>query len=129
MDKNVKNALVIIAALLIGLAIFRLGQYYFLKHQVENAVSGLIESTDQSMKETQARLAASQREREQQTKKRQAELEHQKSIKEQQEFEANLLCAANEDTGKCSCYNKKTSLRVSMTSEQCQAYVDQQFKQ
>jgi hypothetical protein len=126
MDKNVKNALIIIAAVFIGLALFRLGQWYFIKHQVESAAIELQQGLDRSMKETQQRLAAAQRERERQSRARQAELQRQRQLKEQREFEANLLCAANADTGKCTCYDRRTNQPVKLTLEQCRDYVDQQ---
>ena len=47
--------------------------------------------------------------------------------KKQQELEKNLLCAKSIDTGKCSCYDNRSGNVVSMSLEQCNHYVDQQF--
>ena len=72
-------------------------------------------------------MQAAQQEQQRRQQAKVAETNRIKVLNKQKELERNLLCAKNVDTGKCVCYDKRSGTPVSMSLEQCNQYVDQQF--
>lgn len=123
MDKEIKLAIYITVGVFLGILAYKIVQGYYINYQIQKMTTEMTQSLERSSKQAQATLEASQKEQQRRSQERTVELARQKAIKEQTELEANLQCAASEDTGKCVCYDRRTKQPVKMSLEQCNAYV------
>ena len=126
MDKNTKLVFLIALGIFIGFGAYRLAEWYFVMYQVEKFTTEVQQEVEQVTARTQQQLEASSRESARRYIEQQALMERQKRERAQKALEANLMCAANVDTGKCSCYDKTTSLPVTMEPVVCLGLVKKQ---
>ena len=127
MDKNLKLVLIIAGSIFIGLSAYAALERYIVFKQIESLTTNMTKGLQESSEQSRKRMLASQQEQQRRQQAKIAEANRIKALNKQQELEKNLLCATSIDTGKCSCYDKRSGTRVNMSLEQCNKYVDQQF--
>ena len=127
MDKNTKLVLMIAGGIFIGLSAYASLERYLVFKQIEHITTNMTEDLQKSSEQSRKRMQAVQLEQQHRQQAKVAETNRIKALSKQKELEKNLLCAKNVDTGKCVCYDKRSGTPVSMSLEQCNQYVDQQF--
>ena len=116
MNKHLKLGLTIVVSIIIGLVVYREIQSYIIVKHIQNFMTGMTDSLNKSAEKSQKRI-----------QQQRVEAARQKAVTEQLNLEKNLLCAKNVDTNKCTCFDKRTHQSVSMSTQQCNDYVDSKF--
>lgn len=127
MDKNLKLVLIIAGSIFIGFSAYATLERYIVFKQIEGITSDMTKSLQESSEQSRKRMLASQQEQQRRQQAQLAAANHAKAVKKQQELEKNLFCAKSIDTGRCSCYDKRSGTPVSMSLEHCNQYVDKQL--
>ena len=114
MDQNIKMGLTIVVSIIIGLAAFRAIQNYIVMKQVESITTDMVVALNKSAEKSR-----------QQIQRQRVESARVNALTQQRNLEANLLCAKNVDTNKCSCYDKRSGQVVNMSLKKCHGFVEQ----